>query len=111
MTWNQVTGNRRPGTLNLQSVTCNISLVSRYHTLLHKLLNKEIHHFNQDEDDNDPFQHNAVPVLKQVFKQVEVFLYNFQTLADSSEPGLQVESSFQTNVEPVQILIFPGFFW
>ena len=36
--------------------------------LLEYFFNKQVDDFHKDEYDDDPFQHNAVAVLKQVFK-------------------------------------------
>ena len=50
------------------------------------LFNKEINHFHQNKQDHDPFKHSALSVLHNVFKQVQVFFYNFKTFLDIPKP-------------------------
>ena len=48
-------------------------------------------HFDRNENDDHPFEPGAVPVLKDVFEEFEVFFYNAEAFLDVPEAFLEVE--------------------
>ena len=69
---------------------------------------EDVDDLHEDQQDDDPLELAALPVVHDVLEQLQVLLDDGCSFKDVPVPVLEVEGLLQGDVEPVQGLVFPG---
>ena len=99
-----------------KSILCLVGLnVSRIEFLiLHQFKDpkdKQIRHFYQDEDDDDPLEFTALSVFHDVLKKLKILFDDGSALIDISLAVFEVKGLFQRDMQSIHGFVLPGDVW